>query len=170
MTNKNKYLGILLMASTLSATAMVPSTYHYGNDIFGINKVFDYADRKIDRMLADLDTQKSFYNNDMFKYFDNKTKSYVVMVNTNGYEAGDLSVSVKNRVLSISGKASEETKSTNKFSSNHGSFNYSITLPKDANEVNVASEYKNGVLYVRFPQKSETQLEVRQIKISTPTQ
>lgn len=163
-----KSMGLMLMVASLSTSAMMlPSSYNYDRDFFGINKVFNYADQQINKALRNLDAQKSFYNNDMIKYFDGKNNSYVVMVNTDGYKKDELEVSVNNGVLNIGGKASKEVKSINKYSSNYGSFSYNISLPKDADEGSITSQHKNGMLYIKFTKTRTLLPKVRIIKITT---
>lgn len=164
-----KSVAILLIALSMSAKAMIIPTYTPGSDFFGINKVFDYADRKIDEAIKNLDTKGSFYNNDLMKYYDVKSNEYVVMVNTNGYTKKDLNVSIEKEFVTISGKASGESPSSHGYSSAYGSFSYTITIPDDADSENVTSVYKNKMLYVKFP-KSNKKPTRKQIKISTPNQ
>ena len=87
---KNYNLGLVAVGSILlSLGASAMDRDHYNTDnVFNVDRVLQYADEAIyDILLLDkpvryMDMERSFYNNDMIKYYDKKTGLYVVLVNT----------------------------------------------------------------------------------------
>lgn len=171
---KNYNLGLVAVGSILlSLGASAMDRDHYNTDnVFNVDRVLQYADEAnadeaiydillLDKPVRYMDMERSFYNNDMIKYYDKKTGLYVVLVNTDGFKKTELSVNVERRILNISGVSRSSTANT----SRSGRFSFSISLPSDADEDSVTSEYKNGMLYVKIQKKNKVNFETRKIDI-----
>jgi len=82
-------------------------------------------------------------------------KHYVIKVELPEVEKDDVSVSIDNGLLTISGERrfekEEETETTHRVESMYGKFSRSFSLPADADEGHIEAKTKNGVLKVRIP-------------------
>ena len=94
--------------------------------------------------------------------------AYVFSLDLPGVEQKDIDISVKENVLTISGKREhEETKEDDNYCAcerSYGSFSRSFTLPRSADVEGVSADLKNGVLTVSVAKKPEAQ--PKQIKVS----
>lgn len=86
---------------------------------------------------------------------------YVVKVDIPGVENPDLSVTIEDRFLNVSGKVDEtvEEKDGNRFlrrERRSGHFQRTITLPGPVDAENMKAEYREGVLTVTVPKGEET--------------
>ena len=94
--------------------------------------------------------------------------AYIFALDLPGIEQKDLDISVKEGVLTISGKRErEETKEDDNYCAcerSYGSFSRSFTLPRSADVDSVTAELKNGVLTVSVGKKPEAQ--PKQITVS----
>ena len=95
--------------------------------------------------------------------------AYVFSLDLPGIEQKDVDISVKENILTISGKREhEETAEDDNYFAcerSHGSFSRSFTLPRSADVEGVSADLKNGVLTVSVSKKPEAQ--PKQITIST---
>lgn len=95
--------------------------------------------------------------------------AYHVEVDLPGVKKEDISVDVKDNVLTISGerKHKEEIKKEDyyKLESNYGKFQRSFTLPKNADSENISASCDNGVLEVTIPKLGEEKEEKKKIDI-----
>ncbi len=96
-------------------------------------------------------------------------EAFIVQMDLPGLEKSDISIEVKDRVLSVSGeqKKSKEKKKGEKILVQERSvsaFNREVVLPKGVDADAVTAEYKAGVLTVTLP-KTEKDKDVRKIKI-----
>ena len=77
-----------------------------------------------------------------------------------GIKAEDLDVQVTKDAVIISGKRSEETKSSEegwtRSEFRYGKFERTIGLPTEVDNTNVSAEYKDGILHLNLP-KSEAE-------------
>ncbi len=80
---------------------------------------------------------------------------FIVEAELPGLSAKDIQIDVNDRVLTIRGeKKSMEQKEehrTHLVESRYGSFQRSITLPKNANLDQITAEHKRGILYIFIP-------------------
>lgn len=87
-------------------------------------------------------------------------EAYLIDVEVPAVAANDLSVSVAENLLTVTGKSqnSEKDQSESYYRSERrrGSFSRSFRLPKDADSEGISAETKAGVLYLRVPKKAET--------------
>lgn len=82
---------------------------------------------------------------------------YIAMVDLPGAEESDLSVTLENQILTISGKQNYEQQSTDPLGNTvfrerrSGTFSRSITLPEPVKESGMQTELDNGVLKITIP-------------------
>ncbi|HJO95619.1 MAG TPA: Hsp20/alpha crystallin family protein [Victivallales bacterium] len=104
--------------------------------------------------------------------FDKTDTDYILQLVTPGMDKKDLSVTVSNNVITVSGKNSAETKKEkgkkvvyNSMSTSQ--FSQSFTLPNDADANKISSTYKNGVLNIKIPiDKEKAKHQVKAITIN----
>ncbi len=89
-----------------------------------------------------------------------KDKYYEVIADLPDMNSSDIKVKAEKGILSIKAesKKNKEEKKDGKIIHQErfvGSFYRSMTLPKDANESNITTEYKDGVLRVKIAKKSK---------------
>lgn len=100
-----------------------------------------------------------------FKWF-NKSDRYVLGCILPGYNESDVKINIKGDILSISAKI-ENVDEDNLFYLDHQSeFNYSWTLPSDADFSSITANFKNGILYLTVPKLKAKQKEEIQIPIN----
>ena len=94
---------------------------------------------------------------------------YRIDIDLPGVEAKDVSVTVEQNVLSISGdrkiEKQDETEGYYRFERSRGSFLRSFQLPEDVDPENISAVNKNGVLTVQIP-KAEV-AKPRSIEVKT---
>ncbi len=91
---------------------------------------------------------------------NDKGDYYEVIADLPGMEKAKINVKAEKGMLSISAKndVKKEKKKENKIIQQErfiGSFYRSMSLPKDADEAKISSDYKNGVLTVKIPKKKK---------------
>ncbi len=95
--------------------------------------------------------------------------AYFVEVDLPGVKKSDISIDVKDNVLSISGerKVKEEAKEDSyyKVESKYGKFVRSFTLPKDADVNKIEANNKDGVLEVKIPREKVLEKKPKKIEI-----
>ena len=98
-------------------------------------------------------------------------EEYRIEAELPGVKQEDLEVNVENRVLTLRGerreKKEEKQKKYHRVESSYGSFMRSFTLPDDADEDNIAADYKDGLLTVRVPRTARKESEARTIEVSS---
>lgn len=86
-------------------------------------------------------------------------KEYVVRAELPGLNKQNVSVTVENGVLKISGERKQEKEEKNRryhrVECSYGKFSRSFSLPADTNPNQINAEFKDGVLHVRVA-KSES--------------
>lgn len=94
--------------------------------------------------------------------------TYFVRLDLPGIDKNDLDISLKEKVLTISGerKAESENEDTTFFRREtfYGRFERSFRLPKAVNADGIAATYTNGVLSIEIPKAED--VKPHQIKIS----
>lgn len=87
-------------------------------------------------------------------------EAYLIDVEVPAVAANDLSVSVAENLLTVTGKSqnSEKDQAESYYRSERrrGSFSRSFRVPMDADSEGISAETKAGVLYLRVPKKAET--------------
>lgn len=87
-----------------------------------------------------------------------------------GMEKKDIKVSVKDNVLTVSGKRELKSEShdgnTVRSEIWSGSFARSFTLPETINSEKIAADYKNGLLEIRMDKLEEVKPKEIEIKVS----
>jgi len=81
---------------------------------------------------------------------------YVVRAELPGLDPDkDVKVTVTDGVLTINGERRQESKDKNRSEFYYGSFSRSMTLPANVTEDDVNATYKDGILEVSFPYKTD---------------
>ena len=93
--------------------------------------------------------------------------TYVVRAELPGIDPGeDVTITVDDRLLTISAERTEETADKNHAEFRYGSFSRTVALPADAKEEEIKASYAKGILTVRVP-VNETAKVHRKIQIET---
>ena len=95
--------------------------------------------------------------------------AYHVEVDLPGVKKDDISVDIKDNILTISGerKTKKEVKEKDyyKKESSYGKFQRSFTLPENTDTENIEANSKDGVLEVVVPKMEKSKKETKKIKI-----
>ncbi len=87
--------------------------------------------------------------------------AFIFKADIPGVEEKDLEITLAENRLTISGKREEERREESDryytYERNYGSFSRTFTLPRGVNADDVQADFKNGVLGVRIPKKTEDQ-------------
>ncbi len=101
--------------------------------------------------------------------FEDKDK-YVVSLELPGMKREDISVTVHDGVLTVSGERKSEqdskTGSVHRSERYYGKFTRSVSLPPTAKADKVAASYKDGVLQIELPKAEEAKPKSIEVKIS----
>ena len=101
--------------------------------------------------------------------FEDKDK-YVVSLELPGMKREDISVTVHDGVLTVSGerKSEQDTKTgaVHRAERYYGKFTRSVSLPPTAKADKVAASYKDGVLQIELPKAEEAKPKSIEVKIS----
>jgi len=104
--------------------------------------------------------------------FGKTDTDYLLNLVTPGMNKKDLSLTVNNNVITISGKNSaavkiEKGKKVVSDNMSTSQFSQSFTLPNDADANKISSTYKNGVLKIKIPiNKAKVKQQVKTITIN----
>ncbi len=97
-------------------------------------------------------------------------KEYLIKAELPEVKKEDVTLSVQDNVLSISGERKyekeEKGKKYHRVERAYGSFMRSFTLPEDADGSKIAAEYKNGVLHVHLPKSEKAKPKAIEIKVT----
>ncbi len=96
-------------------------------------------------------------------------KEYRFVFEVPGMEQKNLSISVENRTLTISGEKVSETREKEgnlRLERWFGKFSRSFTLPETADAENIGASLKNGVLTVTVAKKEEATPRKVEVKVS----
>ncbi|MFH1213288.1 MAG: Hsp20/alpha crystallin family protein [Candidatus Neomarinimicrobiota bacterium] len=100
---------------------------------------------------------------------EEKEKEYVVTAELPGVKKDDVSINLKDNVLTISGEKKLEKKIDEKnFHQTErifGSFQRCFRLPELVDQEKIAAEFKNGILNVSIPKLPEVQPKSIEIKV-----
>ena len=92
---------------------------------------------------------------------------YVVRAEVPGIDPEkDVEITVDDGVLTVKAERQEEKKEAGRSEFRYGSFTRSVTLPRGADQENVAASYRDGILEVRTPIKEATKAEPKRIAIA----
>ena len=96
-------------------------------------------------------------------------KAIEVTAELPGMEEKDVEVTLSNEMLTIKGekKVEREEKEKNYYrvERSYGSFKRSIPVRAEADEANIAANFKNGVLKITMPKTAKAQAQERKIEI-----
>jgi HSP20 family protein len=98
----------------------------------------------------------------------NKDRNLILCVTLPGMSEQEIELKVEGQVLTIRGeRKSQEANGYvyHQMESYYGSFSRSFTLPDSTDLENIKADYKNGILTIVVPQKSE--VKPRTVKINT---
>lgn len=97
-------------------------------------------------------------------------KKYEITLDVPGLSEADLSIEVKDDVLTISGKKDERSENEDKHfyrvERRYGSFQRTLALPKDADVDGIRAQLKEGVLSLEIPRSAVEAQEVKKIEIA----
>ena len=101
--------------------------------------------------------------------FSENATSYELSVEVPGVSEKELTVSVKNGVLTIKGEKKNETTDKQvdfiRTERSYGSYVRSMTLPEDADEPKILAQYANGVLRIVIPKSADAKSKSQKIEI-----
>jgi HSP20 family protein len=111
----------------------------------------------------DLETVDWFPASDVY---DTDT-AYLIAVDLPGVDRSALEIDIDEKRLVIRGTRELEKRGVNAkdFSRPHGRFRRSFTVPANVAQDDIKAEYRNGVLEVRLPKRSEPSGKRIQIKV-----
>lgn len=96
-------------------------------------------------------------------------KSYTIKADLPGLEEKDVSVTLDDGVLTISGEKvqekEEEGKTFHRTERSYGSFRRALTLPADADETGITAQMKNGVLEIEIAKTVEAPKTAKRIDV-----
>lgn len=96
-------------------------------------------------------------------------RAFYVSVELPGLDEDDVSVSLSDRLLTISGEknAEKENKDKNTYRREraYGSFRRTVEIPGDVDIDNIDAKFKKGVLSIELPKTKESQQKVRRIPV-----
>ena len=94
---------------------------------------------------------------------------YLISAELPGMEKKDITISIENDVLSISGEKKGESKTENKnfhrFERSYGKFYRSFELPHSIDREKIDASYKNGVLNISLPKAEEAKPKQIEVKV-----
>lgn len=97
-------------------------------------------------------------------------KEYLITADLPEVQKEDVKVTVHDGVLMLSGERKSEKeekgKKYHRVERTYGSFERSFTVPDDAEESQVAAEFKNGVLNVHLPKSEKAKAKTHEVKVS----
>jgi len=97
-------------------------------------------------------------------------KEYLINVELPGVKKNEIKVSVKDRVLSISGeRKSEKEEKGRKYhrtERTYGAFVRSFTLPEDASGEKLKADFEDGILKVQIPKEEGAKTKAIEVKVS----
>ena len=125
---------------------------------------------------------ENFWGNDLVNYdmlskaklpavnVKDKDREYEIEVAAPGFKKEDFSISVENRVLTISAEENEEKEvKEDKYTRREflsSSFTRSFSLPENIDESQIRGHYHDGVLYVTIPKVQEKVPEKKKIPLN----
>jgi HSP20 family protein len=96
-------------------------------------------------------------------------REYTIAVEIPGVDEKDVKVEISNDTLTIQGEKKleneEKGKSYYRMERSYGSFQRTLSLPEDADQDNVAANFKKGILTVTMPRKAIPKTNVKQIEV-----
>lgn len=96
-------------------------------------------------------------------------KEFVIELLTPGYEKSEIKITLAENKLTISGEKAAETEDQKKAYTRRefiaGKFSRTFSLPANANAEEVKAEFKNGILFVSIPKRSEEKKSEKEIVI-----
>jgi len=100
---------------------------------------------------------------------EEKAKEFLITIELPGIKKEEVSIKIKDSLLSISGEKKQEKKTEEKNYHRteriYGSFQRTFRLPEYADQDNIAAEYKDGILNVSIPKLKESISKNVEIKI-----
>jgi len=96
--------------------------------------------------------------------------NYNISLEVPGLKESDISVEVKNDVLTIQGAMEEEKEDKDRhfyrIERSYGSFQRTLSLPDDANSDDIKASMKDGVLNLMIPRSEVVDAEVKKIPVN----
>ena len=140
------------------------------------NKLLNYLNRdfnEFDSMLENfMERESGLLNTDFMPSVNTREgeSAYHVEVDLPGVNKENISVDIKDNVLTITGnrESKTETKDENYFKveSEYGKFERSFTLPENTDSENIHAESDNGVLEVTIPKLEVEEVGKKRIAVT----
>jgi HSP20 family protein len=96
-------------------------------------------------------------------------KAYKVKMEIPGVEKGDVSVTVEEDTLIVRGEKKQETEEReenyHRIERSYGSFQRTLSLPRDADAEHVEAKFKNGLLTIVIPKQEPAASKERSVDI-----
>jgi HSP20 family protein len=96
-------------------------------------------------------------------------KEYALSVEVPGIEEKDIQIELSGTTLTIRGEKRQEQEEKERdfyrIERSYGSFQRVLSLPDDADSDGIKAKFKNGVLTIRLPRKSEHQKDAKLISV-----
>ena len=93
-------------------------------------------------------------------------KEYTIHMDLPGLSKKDVSVSIKENVLTVSGKRESRTENLFRSERRSGSFSRSFNLPDEVNVEKIDGNFKDGVLSITIPRVKPIKPKEIEIKIN----
>ncbi|MCF7804070.1 MAG: Hsp20/alpha crystallin family protein [Candidatus Marinimicrobia bacterium] len=130
------------------------------NELMSAWNDFDRLFNRLTRNVDTEDTETSVGNWRPAVDITEREKDYVVTAELPGIDEDDISISIKDNVLTLKGekKFEKEDSDENRHYRErvYGSFQRMIRLDSDIDSDNVKADYENGVLTITMPKTKET--------------
>jgi HSP20 family protein len=134
---------------------------------------YDHFDRLFDNFFNNALTNIGMQPSDAVVRLDvsETPTSYVVKAELPGIEEKDVSLTLEDGVLTLSGEKKSETeeegKTFHRIERSYGSFRRALQLPADADENGVTAAMKHGVLNIEIAKAKEAPKKEKKIDIAT---
>jgi HSP20 family protein len=132
---------------------------------------YDHLDRLFDNFFNNALTNIGVAPSDAVVRLDvsETPASYVVKAELPGIEEKDVSLTLEDGILTLSGEKTAETeeegKTFHRIERSYGSFRRALQLPADADENGVTAAMKNGVLHIEIAKAKEAPKKEKKIDI-----
>ena len=170
MLSKKALAVLLSLAASVSLYANDPfSSDPFGDDIFKemmqmqqqMDRMFEQMHKRIQQRSAALISPLGSYKIAQKSQFVDKGDHYELVTDIPKSKDNNIKISLQNHILNIDAKIIKKSESKSNGISSYQSYmsvyQRSISLPQDADESSMKSDYKNGYLVITFAKKKGAQ-------------
>lgn len=131
-----------------------------------MNQLFEDASQR--RVRAGAEARDTIEHTDWLPAADvfEESAHYMVAVDLPGIERAALEIDLENNQLTIRGNRADLGLAEHQSERPHGKFARKFGVPASIDQERIEAEYKDGVLYVRLPKRSEQKSQRVEIKVS----